>query len=59
MEDLTKEEWLLLFKVITIAKKQKTASLPYNIISNAGYTTVPNELETVYNKLEMKVNETH
>ena len=59
MDDFTKEEWMLLFKIMKIAKSHKTSSLQNNIIAQAGYTKVPDELETVYAKIEAGLNKAY
>lgn len=55
MENFTKEELLLIYKIIQLADQNKTASLPNNIIARIGYKKVPEELEHVVKKLSNMV----
>lgn len=57
MENFTKEELLLIHRIVRAADKNKTASRPYNILAEAGYDKIPKELEQVVKKLAKAVSD--
>ena len=57
MENFTKEELLFIHKIIRIIDNNKTASLSYNILAQAGYDRIPKELEQVVHKLSDAVSD--